>query len=550
MSKPIVLFVNHRKAVCGVWQYGRRFADILARSEQFDFEYVEVGSRSEWVGVTSHRGTSAILYNYTDLTFPWLDLGVVRRRSDLLHFAIYHEGPLPWGPTAGPGQPKRLPANAFLLVTDPTHIDTLDAFAIPRPLLGPVEPGLRSYDSPPVIKSFGFGFAQKGFAKLVERVNVDFDEAVIRLHITTSEVCDASGQQSATAIQACQEVQRKPGVKLEVTTCPMTDDDLMAWLAESSLCAFLYEEPPFWRGVSSVIDYALSANTPIAVTRTAMFRHIVGAAPSICVEDRSLREIMASGTAALDGHRACWSRAAFVKCVEQILSSCSASPMQRFGSTRVNCFLKSQGEVDSATAQLGFLGAPANTACPPKNWDLLASLPHVKGRVLDLGSGTDGSFFLKACAKLGLGVERWGIDIAPSPPVEGAQVVVGDLMYTPFRGDYFQTLVCLSVIEHGVDTHEFAAECSRLLTAGGRLVVSFDVWEPKIDTSKLSIYGLPWRILGRRDIEVFVATLAEHGLHLTSPINWAMGGAVIRPGYFSPFHGIAYTFGVFVFEKG
>jgi SAM-dependent methyltransferase len=537
----VILFINHREKACGVWQYGKRLAQILSRSERYDFVYAEVDSRAEFDAATSRPDLSAIIYNYTNLTLPWLDLAVVRARPKIAHLALYHEGVLPWGPSARVGERKRLPLNAWLLVVDSTHVDTADALAVPRPLLDPVKASAR--DGVPVISSFGFGLPKKGFARIIERVNEEFDEAIIRLHITKSAFCDASGQHVAETIRSCRDVVRKPGVELEVTTHLMSDLELMTWLSESDLCAFIYEATEHWRGLSSVIDYALSADVPVAVTRTPMFRHVTDAQPSICVEDRPLLAIIASGTAPLDPYRAQWSHSNLVHRYEQILSACLSR------STPVNCFLKSRLEVDVSTASLEAYGAPTNTACPPKNWDLWLALPHVTGRVLDLGCGTDGSFFLRACVELGLGSEKWGVDIAQSPPVEGAQVIVGDLMCTPFRAGYFQTLVSLSVIEHGVDIGLFAVECARLLSPGGRLFVSFDAWEPKIDTSGFSIYGLPWCVFSRADIEALVRVLAGQGLILTAPIDWTLGDAVIQPGYFSPFHGVQYTFGFLVFSK-
>jgi SAM-dependent methyltransferase len=550
VTKPVVLLLNHREQACGVWQYGRRLARILRASTRYAFEYAEVDSRTEWTAALARTDLAAVIYNYTDLTLPWLDLAVVHDRPAVTHLALYHEGTLPWGITAAAGQPKRLPANAWLLVTDSTHVDTTDALAVPRPLLDPVAP--HPDPSVPIISSFGFGLPQKGFAHLVERVNAEFDRAIIWLHITTSAVCDAAGHQANAVIQACRSIQRKRGIELQVTTHLVSDAELMTWLANSSLCAFLYEDPGRWRGLSSVIDYALSTRVPIAVTRTPMFRHITTAEPSICVEDRSLRAILASGAAPLDRFRAQWSHEATVQRYDQILTTCLARAAG-LGVSRapapVNCFLKSRAEIDTCTTALEAAGAPTNTACPPKNWDLWGALQHVRGRVLDLGSGTDGSFFLRACAALGLGTERWGIDIDRSPAVDGAQIIVGDLTRTPFRDGYFQTLVSLSVIEHGVADEAFAAECARLLLPGGRLVVSFDAWEPKIDTAHLPIYGLPWRIFARRDIEALVGALAERGLTLTTPIDWTLGDAVIRPGHFSPFPDVAYTFGLLVFEK-
>jgi len=558
-GKQTVLFVNHREVSCGIYQYGRRLARILEKSELYEVEYSEVRSRKEMGGVLSLSGFSAVIYNYSVLTMPWLDRWVLHTRPDLVHLALYHEGGLPWGKTAFGGlQQKALPANAWLLVVDSTHVDTADALAVPRPLLDPPNRWVTP-DGRPTISSFGFGLPGKGFARLVQLVNEEFDEALVRLHITTSEVCDSTGAQAAEAIRACQEVPRKPDVDLEVTTHFMTDEELMVWLAESLLCAFLYEDPKpgVWRGLSSVLDYALAANVPIAVSRSPMFRHVARAEPSVCIEDRTLKGVMESGAAVLDVYRERWSHGNLIKRYEEVISTCLAGlgePAPRGSSgTRampVNCFLKSQAEIVSATTTLQARGAPTNIVCPPKNWDLLASLSHVSGRVLDLGSGTDGSFFLKVCHHLGLGRERWGIDIEASPPVEGSQIIVGDLMHTPFRDAYFQTLVCLSVVEHGVDDHVFAAECARLLSPGGKLVVSFDAWEPKVDTSQRTIYGLPWKVFGREDIETFVSTLATYDLRLTSPVDWALGDAVIYPGYFSPFNGVQYTFCVLVLEKG
>ena len=553
-GKQVVLFVNHREEVCGIWQYGRRLARTLDDSELYRFEYVEVGSRRELDEAILTFGPCAVVYNYSVLTMPWLDMGVVQAWPGVAHLALYHEGKLPWGPTSRPGERKRLPSNAWVLVVDLTHTDTADALSVPRPLLDPIQ-STRVLERP-VVSSFGFGLPGKGFERLVKLVNEELDDALIRLHITTSAVCDVHGEQAADVIRSCMVLPRKPGVDLQITTHFMSDEKLMVWLAESSLCAFLYDghKPGVWRGLSSVADYALSVNVPIAVTRTPMFRHITDAEPSICVEERSLRDIMSSGTTSLDPYRQKWSHESLVKRYEEILTMCLTRPHQTSSlrsmtSMTGNCFLKSQAEVNVATTLLQSSGSPTNTACPPKNWDLLASLSHVSGRVLDLGSGTDGSFFLKACNHLKLGIERWGIDIEASPPVEGSQIIVGDLMHTPFRDAYFQTLVCLSVVEHGVDDKAFAAECGRLLSPGGKLVVSFDAWEPKVDTSQRTIYGLPWKVFGREEIESLVSTLAVHDLRLTSSVDWALGDAVIYPGYFSPFNGVQYTFCVLVLEK-
>jgi SAM-dependent methyltransferase len=574
-SKPTVFFINHREEACGVYQYGRRLARILGMSQRINLVYTEVDSQKDWDWVLVQTDASAFIYNYTDLTLQYLTLNTIQARPGAAHFALYHEGTLPWGPTAAPGEPKRLPMNAWMLVTDSTHTDTADALAIPRPLADPciLNPRTPSY---PIISSFGFGLRQKGFRRLVEQVNREFDIATIRLRITQAAFYGDAAKETDEVIEECHAVARKPGVQLDITRHFSGDSMLMSWLGESSLCTFLYDDFSRYRGLSSVIDYALSALVPIAVTRTTMFRHITDASPSICVEDRSLREIMQSGTKPLDSHRAKWSHTALIQRFEQILSRCimrkefDSSHDHSEEAARITkilnetpfvapqvqpkpapqkqpefIFLQSQSEIDQATKCLIQDGIPTNTACPPKNWDLWKALAHVNGNVLDLGCGTDGSFFLKACSRLELGAERWGIDVAKSPPVDGAQVIQGDLTHTPFRSGYFQTLVSLSVIEHGIDLQAFATECARLLSVGGKLVISFDAFEPKIKTDQIKMYGKPWCIFSRTDIEDLIEKLNVNGFTLTAPIDWKPSNTVIC----HPLHRIQYTFGFLVFEK-
>ena len=116
-------------------------------------------------------------------------------------------------------------------------------------------------------------------------------------------------EQLDSVVTACQNKITKTNVQLEMTHNFFSEDELLAFLSQNTINAFLYEGGAD-RGLSSCTDYALASGRPIAISRTPMFRHLHGINPSICVEDRTLCAIAASGTTALDSHRAKYALAA------------------------------------------------------------------------------------------------------------------------------------------------------------------------------------------------------------------------------------------------
>jgi len=99
-------------------------------------------------------------------------------------------------------------------------------------------------------------------------------------------------------------------------------------------------------------------------------------------------------------------------------------------------------------------------------------------RVLDVGSAT--SRFLGA---LPAGCRVYAIDLRPTPRQPGVAVLRGDVMRAPFRDASFDSITCISTIEHiGLDVYGqgpdlFGDEVvmrhlRRLLMPGGRLLLT------------------------------------------------------------------------------
>lgn len=216
----------------------------------------------------------------------------------------------------------------------------------------------------------------------------------------------------------------------------------------------------------------------------------------------------------------------------------------------MNEFLKTRDQINSATDWLkenGYTTHPISC----KDWEMKQVIESAKdGDFLDMGA--DGSRVLHNVVIKGVKGKKIGIDLAEvtgDNRAEGAEYYQGDLMHTPFDDGSFDTITCLSVIEHSVRFDEIAKECSRLLRERGSLFISYDYWTPKPDTSKTKLYSLDWNILDAIDGINLVNEMKNNGLHITGDIDWGTRDAVINDQYCSPAKGVSYTFRILEFTK-
>lgn len=109
-------------------------------------------------------------------------------------------------------------------------------------------------------------------------------------------------------------------------------------------------------------------------------------------------------------------------------------------------------------------------------------------RILDVGYG--GGTFMPSLAQIGK--ELHGIDMMPHPKkvmkVLAAQkikanLIVGSIFKTPYKANFFDRIVCISVMEHFVDKelHVAIKEMYRITKKGGYIVLGFPVKNPITD---------------------------------------------------------------------
>ena len=284
-NSSTVLYVNSKEPHCGVHQFGRAIGTALKKSTKLRFVYCEVNSPRELAEAVTASRPVTICYNYHPSTMPWL------KRRTIASFKGPHIGTIHEVTQEGADT-----ANDFLF---DAHIAPDPTLLLKNPLVFKTGRLLATYQNifpipqRPIIGTWGFGYAGKGFDQVVRTVQQEFDEAEIRMHVPISPFMDPQGTLAKDIAERCRALVVKPGVKLSVTHDFLSAQGILDFLAQNSLNAFFYAENR-GRGISSVLDMALAVDRPIALTKSFMFRHLFEARPSIFVEDRSLREIMSS----------------------------------------------------------------------------------------------------------------------------------------------------------------------------------------------------------------------------------------------------------------
>ncbi len=306
-----ILVVSHAEKQCGIHEYGLNIVAALEKSSRYSFAYAECSNEKHLRWVVAQTRPSAIIYNYYPLTMPWLTSRMIRRYQ-IPSLGVMHEG------TQEVADSATQEMFDYHLCPDPTLVENNPNVFKTRRLI-PTYQGHGSVSEIVTIGSFGFGFGDKGFERLIETVHHEFDEARIALHLPFNGVT-ASDHQERTIAHIKKTVERisKPGIELVMTHDFLSKSQLLDFLASNTLNAFFYDTNKHL-GISSTIEHALAVKRPMAITKCGMFRHVYSANPSICIEDSSLKQIIANGVSPLEPFYDEWNEANFIADYERIL---------------------------------------------------------------------------------------------------------------------------------------------------------------------------------------------------------------------------------------
>jgi len=321
-----IIFLNTSSVYTGIYHYGIRLFNIVKKSSNFNYHYFEIQDENEYHNVLQNFSTpyKAIIYNHTGALWPWLNKNITKNKN-VIHIGIPHE------------EFHRHSDYFFdiILNIDPTKPDTLNSYAIPRPIYENVPELLQNYNfstktiedfinysepNVPIIGSFGFGFDTKGFDEIVTLVNQQYDNAIIKF-VITFPYNNQEDTLPQLVKEKCERNNIKSGIKLLITHEFFSNEDLLYFLNTNTINIFLYNDSKMFRkrSISSVIDYALSVNKPIGISSSSMFANIYN--DDICLEKISIQKCIDNYPTSLENIKQKYAHNNVIKCFDNILKS-------------------------------------------------------------------------------------------------------------------------------------------------------------------------------------------------------------------------------------
>ncbi len=291
----------------------------LKRSSSYHLDYVEIDKDDSCISVDY----DIFLFNYHPVTMSWLNPKSIRRLPGL-KFTMVLE--------VAPNDPFPLcPRDLFdgYLVLDPTiRYPDKKVFAFPRPLEN-ISPAVRFQEqSVPVIGSFGFATEGKGFEHVVDAVNKEFDQAIVKVNIPYGAYVHKSEACAKQLAAACKS-RAKPGVEVIVTHHFMSKQELVDWCAANTLNCFLYDRK--LPGLSATTDQAVLSGRPLCVSDNDTFRHIL---QYIKPYPRwSLREAIQNTITGVRQMQQDWHPQQFSRCFEEMIGHYALVENQKLGKT-------------------------------------------------------------------------------------------------------------------------------------------------------------------------------------------------------------------------
>ncbi|HTZ41451.1 MAG TPA: hypothetical protein VMB77_14955 [Syntrophales bacterium] len=329
-----ILFVSHKKAHCGVYEYGESITDALQLSRNYRFIRVECSSLGELTTAIAEYAPASIIYNYMPSVFPWIASRIAPQlyknnisTIQIPQIGIVHDITQHVADTATAYRPKYIVGASnlinslfdFYIAPDPTLL-LRNPYVYKTGRLIPTYNNNYPVPSKPVIGSFGFGTPNKGFDNIVHLVQQEYDEAIIRFNIPSADYGDKNGVNAISVSDRCKALITKAGIQLIITHNYMDKKALLDYLAQNTINVFLYKDRS-GRGLSSALDNAMAVHRPVAVSDAVMFRHIFDVEPSVCVTKCSLKTITQNGFAPLQKHYSEWNAENLLWEYERILNS-------------------------------------------------------------------------------------------------------------------------------------------------------------------------------------------------------------------------------------
>ena len=263
-----ILYVNYGVTKeCGVYDLGLRHYNSIKDIEGYKVEYAEVNNLQQYKEALFYYNPDAVVMNYLAGLSTWFQ----NRVGGCPMFCVPHDmRENDWNLF------RRDDLFDFYIILDKNISEGYKILKTNRPLKE-FENVDYYQNKIPKIGSFGFALTHKNFNLIVREVNKTFDEAEINFHMPKAYY-DFENQTNQV-IHDCKIEITKPGIKLNITTDFLSEDEVINQLHHNDINCLFYDGGRDL-GISSSLDFLISAQKPILITESPMFRSFSGELPT------------------------------------------------------------------------------------------------------------------------------------------------------------------------------------------------------------------------------------------------------------------------------
>jgi len=309
-----VLLVNTNSKQCGIYQFGYNIGKVLTNftSNTNEYFYEEPGNLEDFQLALNRTKADIVVINYVPGLMSYVHNHVPCPAK--IYINIIHE----------PGQFQHLKSScnpyyfSHGFYANTTLKEEPGFFPLPR-LIPPLNAVEYVNKDVPKIGAFGFGFLSRGWLQTIDRVQDEFDTADICFHMPFNSVVDLDGKTHALNTEKlCNEKTLKPGITLKITHDFLSTSQVVEWLGQNTVNLFLYQEKNKI-GISSSVDFALSARRPIGISSSPMFDHLLDVKHLICLDSNKIQDIIDRGPSVLEPYLLKWKESEFFLKFENLI---------------------------------------------------------------------------------------------------------------------------------------------------------------------------------------------------------------------------------------
>lgn len=279
-----ILFANTIEPACGVHQFGVNFFNNL-HSKQFSYFYDQPTSIQDVSNFIYEEDIKSVIVNWHPDIGGWQkEIGFLMKKHPDVKFVLsYHDGE------------TDLEDWDVIIFSDPTMKDHGKWFSVPRPIPKPTKLKILYGHEETSIGCHGFYGASANM--VVKEIAEQWKHGDIYLYVPVASYGDRDAKLLLDVLRLCSEITEDfPGIRVIPDFRFHSTQELIAQLSRHTINCYFRPTEPEWKGVSSALDLAVASGRPLAINKCKGFRHMHNLIPSICIEDRSLSDILDSGT--------------------------------------------------------------------------------------------------------------------------------------------------------------------------------------------------------------------------------------------------------------